>query len=139
MLALKKRRQTAPPPLTLEDTPDYESSGDLLQEEEELFGAHPQSSTARVNGAPLHDAKSPELVQRRAELFKTLYSSTLDTLNQRGRMRQPPRRSTVVRLTALSESKEDLENVLEVVAAWRSVACPPDAKTCDEFIGERYQ
>ena len=36
-------------------------------------------------------------------------------------MSQPPRRSTVVRLAAFPETKEDLEKVLNVVAAWRSV------------------
>ena len=52
-------------------------------------------------------------------------------------MSQPPRRSTVVRLAAFAETKEDLEKVLDVVAAWRSVMFSPDSKTCEDFIGER--
>ena len=87
-------------------------------------------------GGSRYGVKSPELLYKRAELFESLHSSTLEILKRRGRMRQPPRRSTVVRLAALAETREDLEKVLEVIAAWRCVALPPDSKTCDEFIGE---
>jgi hypothetical protein len=132
---LKKKRQAASPSPILGEHPEYDPFLDPLPEKDELFGATSQSSTASV-GASLHNMKSPELLYKRTDLFNRLHLSTLHILNGRGKMRQPPRKSTVVRLTALSEAKEDLEKVLEVIAAWRNVAHPPNFKTCDEFIGE---
>lgn len=135
---MKKKRLAASPSQAFEENTNDDPFVDSLPEEDELFPVPSQSSTASVDASPLN-VKSPELLQRRAELFERLHTSTLDILNKRGRMRQPPRKSTVVRLTALSETKEDLERVLEVIIAWRSVAHLPNSTTCDEFIGEFQQ
>ena len=80
-------------------------------------------------------SETPREEETKRELFETLRTKTLAKLNLRGRMGQPPRRSTVTLLTGLSETKEDLEKALEVIAAWRTVAMPPDSKTADDFIG----
>ncbi|GJJ06420.1 hypothetical protein Clacol_000611 [Clathrus columnatus] len=112
------------------DQDDFTFDGSF-GEDEDLFG-----STAAPNNTvdPAQDNSNSHR-HMRSELFNALYVSTLATLNLRGQMSQPPRKSTVVRLTALAENKEDLRRVLEVVSAWRNVSRPPDPKTCEQFFG----
>ncbi|KAF8577679.1 hypothetical protein K439DRAFT_1664124 [Ramaria rubella] len=97
-------------------------------EEDELFGSplQPSGSVHHVDQGNVH---------QRSELFKALHASSLDILQQRGKMRQPPRRTTVLRLAALSDTKEDLERVVEVIGAWRNAPLPHSASTSEQFIG----
>lgn len=111
------------------DEDDFAFDGSS-KEDEDLFGSTPTPETV------MNLAQDGTYRNMRAELFNALHVSTLAILNLRGQMSQPPRKSTVVRLTALAENKNDLEKILDVVRAWRNVSRPPDLKTCEDFFGQ---
>ncbi|KIJ49525.1 hypothetical protein M422DRAFT_44876 [Sphaerobolus stellatus SS14] len=97
-------------------------------EEEDYFGSLAQEAKAAEREAQ-RGAKSS-----RTRKFDALRNSTLGILNRR-KLKQPPRQSTILRLAALAENKEELEKVLGVIVAWRNKSRPPSPEIADEFSG----
>jgi hypothetical protein len=136
--ALKKKKQTASSSQILLEDADDAFTFDGLPSENELFGSTAETSRPSTDAPrdPLPGAKTLELLRMRVEMFESLRVSTLELFGRPGKLRQPPRKSTIVRLVALSDTKEQLEKAVDVVAAWRNAALPVRPETCDEFIGE---
>ena len=115
-------------------------SSDQLPEADELFSTTtaepPRSPIDPLERGPSPVLKTAELLRVRSEMFERQRTSVLDILGRPGRLRQPPRKSAIVRLVALAETKAQLEQLLEVVAAWRNAALLLSPNTCDEFISE---
>jgi len=124
--ALKKKKKALTSPQE-DDSDDFSVDG--LPNDNDLFYQTSQHSGYFSAPSAVNDGIT------RREQFDALHIATMDVLNLRGKIRQPPRKSTVVRLIAMSKSKNDLEKVLELVAAWRNVSQPPEPKTSDSFIG----
>lgn len=121
-----KRRSLAAQVL---DEDDFAFDGSL-KEDEDLFGSSPTPETA------LEVTQNNSHRNMRVELFNALHVSSLAILTLGRQMSQPPRKSTVVRLISLAESREDLRKILDVIAAFRNISRPPDLKTCDDFFGQ---